>query len=46
MAIEKVWCPFCHIGHMCENDNGKILCPVKNRFFTIEESNADIARLR
>lgn len=42
MALELVWCPFCHEGNGCDVQGKKITCPVCRNTFTIEQSVDDI----
>ena len=44
MALEWVWCPYCHKGESCSNNGGKFICPTTGKTFTSEQSNNDIRK--
>ncbi|MBQ8403152.1 MAG: hypothetical protein IJX55_01850 [Clostridia bacterium] len=44
MATEWIWCPYCHKGEGCVNNNGTITCPTTGKTFTIEQSCEDIRK--
>ena len=45
MAMERVWCPYCHRSESCDNNGGILTCSATGRTFTIEMSNEDIKRM-
>lgn len=42
MALEWVWCPYCHKGEGCNNNGGTFTCPTTGKTFTSQQSNDDI----
>lgn len=42
MALEWVWCPYCHKGEGCMKENGVFICPSTRKTFTEKQSTDDI----
>lgn len=44
MALVYVWCPYCHEGHGCNQDEAtkRFFCAIKNLEFTEKQSVEDI----